>query len=307
MRVEKDGVISAINQSAESVTIQASKINFNGMVTMNNSFRVEVNGTTHIGGFVVGGSGLTNRNDDGTFTNDAYIIFRNDPHGCFAGIGGNILPATSGARGVARFENYDESDWWGLGHNYALLVGAKGAADNSAIAISGGYVSGLALKTEVIGHDSITQATAPTTKSVTIGRDVNSVYVSTHFNWRANSTKSYESKTREIKLTLPDMQPYDNGHVLFIKRGTNNGNYVRIIPGWSYRREFNSTTLKWETKSGRSFIIYDYESHATPSDPLTIESCGDAMCLIYHRDLQWTLNGTTYYGAWVQHKFPRAW
>lgn len=313
MRVEKDGVISAINQSAESVTISASKINFNGMVTMNNSFRVEVNGTTHIGGFVVGGNGLTNRNDDGTFTNDAYIIFRNDPHKCFAGIGGNILPASSGARGVARFENYDESDWWGLGHNYALLVGARGAADNSAIAISGGYVSGLALKTEVIGHDSITQSTAPTVKSVTIGRDVNSVYVSTHFNWRAKATETdgtavaYQSKTREVKLTLPDMQPYDNGHVLFIKRGTNNGNYVRVIPGWSYRREFNSSTLKWEVKSGRSYIIYDYESYATPSSPLTLQSCGDAMCLIYHREIRVTINNVTYYGAWVQHKFPREW
>ena len=313
MRVEKDGVISAINQSAESVTISASKINFNGMVTMNNSFRVEVNGTTHIGGFVVGGNGLTNRNDDGTFTNDAYIIFRNDPHKCFAGIGGNILPASSGARGVARFENYDESDWWGLGHNYALLVGARGAADNSAIAISGGYVSGLALKTEVIGHDSITQSTAPTVKSVTIGRDVNSVYVSTHFNWRAKATETdgtavaYQSKTREVKLTLPDMQPYDNGHVLFIKRGTNNGNYVRVIPGWSYRREFNSSTLKWEVKSGRSYIIYDDESYATPSSPLTLHSCGDAMCLIYHREIRVTINNVTYYGAWVQHKFPRKW
>lgn len=304
MRVEKDGIISAINQSAESVTIQASKINFNGMVTMNNSFRVEVDGTAHIGGFRVSGSGLTNGPD---FTNDAYIIFRNDTHGCFAGIGGNVFPSTSGARGVARFENYDESDWWGLGHNYAILVGARGAADNSAIAISGGYVSGLALKTQVIGHDSVTQSTVPTTKSVTIARDINSVYVSTHFNWRSSSSKDYESKTREIRLTLPDMQPYDNGHVLFIKRGTNNGNYVRVIPGWSYRREFNSSTLRWETKSGRSFIIYDRESHATYSDPLTIESCGDAMCLIYHREIQWTYNNVTYYGAWVQHKFPREW
>lgn len=274
---------------------------------------MEVNGTTHIGGFVVGGNGLTNRNDDGTFTNDAYIIFRNDPHKCFAGIGGNILPGSSGARGVARFENYDESDWWGLGHNYALLVGARGAADNSAIAISGGYVSGLALKTEVIGHDSITQPTVPTVKSVTIGRDVNSVYVSTHFNWRAKATETngtavaYQSKTREVKLTLPDMQPYDNGHVLFIKRGTNNGNYVRVIPGWSYRREFNSSTLKWEVKSGRSYIIYDNESYATPSSPLTLNSCGDAMCLIYYREIRVTINNVTYYGAWVQHKFPREW
>lgn len=310
MRVEKDGIISAINQSAESVTIQASKINLNGAVTMNNSFRVDVNGTVHIadqayiGGFRVAGNGLTNGPD---FTNDAYIIFRNDTHGCFAGIGGNVFPSTSGARGVARFENYDESDWWGLGHNYAILVGARGAADNSAIAISGGYVSGLALKTQVIGHDSVTQSTAPTTKSVTIARDINSVYVSTHFNWRSSNSKEYESKTREIRLTLPDMQPYDNGHVLFIKRGTNNGNYVRVIPGWSYRREFNSSTLRWETKSGHSFIIYDRESHATYSDPLTIESCGDAMCLIYHREIQWTYNNVTYYGAWVQHKFPREW
>ena len=218
-----------------------------------------------------------------------------------------MLPSTSGARGVARFENYDDSDWWGLGHNYALLVGARGAADNSAIAISGGYVSGLALKTQVIGHDSITQTTAPTTKSVTIARDVNSVYVSTHFNWRANSSKSYESKTREIRLTLPDMQPYDNGHVLFIKRGSNNGNYVRVIPGWSYRRGYNSSTMKWETKSGRSYIIYDNESYATYSSPLTIESCGDAMCFIYHRELQVTISNVTYYGAWVQHKFPREW
>lgn len=310
MRVEKNGIISAINQSAESITISASKINLNGAVTMNNSFRVDAGGTVYIadhayiGGFQVSGNGLTNGPD---FSNDAYIIFRNDFHKCFAGIGGNVFPATSGSRGVARFENYDELDWWGLGHNYALLVGAKGAADNSAIAISGGYVSGFALKTQVIGHDSITQTTAPTTKSVTIGRDVNSVYVSTHFNWRANSSNSYESKTREIKLTLPDMQPYDNGHILFIKRGTNNGNYVRVIPGGSYRREYNASTMRWESKNGHSFIIYDDESHATPSDPLTIESCGDAMCLIYHRDVQWTYNNKTYYGAWVQHKFPRRW
>lgn len=304
MRVEKDGIISAINQSAESVTISASKINFNGMVTMNNSFMVEANGTTHIGGFVVVGNGLTN---GPSYSNDAYIIFRNDSHGCFAGIGGNVLPATTGARGVARFENYDESDWWSLGHNYAMLVGAQGAADNTAIGISGGYISGLALRPMIIGHDSVTQASAPTTTSVTIPRSVNSLYVTTHFNWRANSSSNYASKTREVKITLPDMQPYDNGHVLFVKRGSNNGNYVRVIPGASYRREYNAATMKWENKKNYSYILYDNESYATPNDPLTIESCGDAMCFIYHRDLQVTINNVTYYGAWVQHKFPRVW
>ncbi len=202
MRVEKDGVISAINQSAESVTIQASKINFNGMVTMNNSFRVEVNGTTHIGGFVVSGSGLTNRNDDGTFTNDAYIIFRNDPHGCFAGIGGNILPASSGARGVARFENHDESDWWSLGCNYSMLVSARGARDNRAIQINGGTISGFAMKTEIVS------GTSYTIKSV----DYNIICIN----------------TAELSLTLPVMQLYDDGHVIRIKRLGSGG--VKVQP-----------------------------------------------------------------------------
>ena len=35
MRVEKDGIISAINQSSESITIDASKINLNGNVIVN--------------------------------------------------------------------------------------------------------------------------------------------------------------------------------------------------------------------------------------------------------------------------------
>jgi hypothetical protein len=59
LRVVKGDVISSINQSAEEVSIDASRINFNGLTTINDSFRVEENGTTHIGGFVVSGDGLT--------------------------------------------------------------------------------------------------------------------------------------------------------------------------------------------------------------------------------------------------------
>lgn len=43
-KVSKDGVVSAINQSAESVTINASKINFNGVVTANEHFRIDEEG-----------------------------------------------------------------------------------------------------------------------------------------------------------------------------------------------------------------------------------------------------------------------
>lgn len=82
----------------------------------------------HIAGFKVSGTGLTND----PFTNDAYIIFRNDAHNCFAGIGGNVLPTTSGARAVARFENDDTKDQWGLGRNIALLLSAKNGQYNHA-------------------------------------------------------------------------------------------------------------------------------------------------------------------------------
>ena len=69
----------------------------------------------------------------------------------FAGIGGNILPASTGARGVARFENHDQSDWLGMGTaNYAMIVSARNALDNVALQMNGGYISGLAVKTAEI-------------------------------------------------------------------------------------------------------------------------------------------------------------
>ena len=289
------------------IKLTADQIDINGVTTVNQSFRVDVDGTTHIGGFTVSGNGLTNRNADGTFTNDAYLIFRNDLHKCFAGIGGNVLPAVTGERAVARFENFDEKNWWGLGKNYGMIVGARGVDDNIAILIEGGSVCGLALRTLTIGHDSLTQTTAPTSKSVAIDRSVGCVYVSTHFNWRAKSTDGYQSKTRDIYLTLPDMQPYDDGHVIKIKRGSNNGNTVYITPGRSYWREYTGTNLTPTTRSGNSYILYDGASYAYGINRLAVKSEGDAMELIYHRDLSYTVNGVTYHGCWTQYKHPRAW
>lgn len=42
--VTKDNVISTINQSSEAVSISASKINLNGVVTANNNFKIDTNG-----------------------------------------------------------------------------------------------------------------------------------------------------------------------------------------------------------------------------------------------------------------------
>lgn len=96
-----------------------------------------------IAGFTISGTSLTNT----PWTNDASIIFRNDNHNCFAGIGGNVLSASSGMRAVARFENEDASDQWGLGCNIAAIFSAKNAALNFAFTGNGngilnGWISG---------------------------------------------------------------------------------------------------------------------------------------------------------------------
>lgn len=273
--VRKDGIISAINQSAERFSIDASKIDINGVTTINNSFIVETNGTTHIGGFVVSGNGLTNMDSNGNFTNDAYVIFRNDSHGCFAGIGGNILPAVSGARGVARFENHDSSDWLGMGEtNYAQIVSARNAKHNVAIQMNGGYISGLAVKTQNV------------VSSCTIDRYATSIAC---------------INNSEITITLPTMQAYDDGHVIKIKNM--NGKRVYIKPGYGYQIEYNSITGKYTTTYKATYMHADQGRHFTQSDPNWLDSNGDAAEYIYHRDL----NNGTQYGCWVEYKHPRDW
>lgn len=287
-----------------AIKLTADKISLEGATTINNSFSVGTDGTTRIAGFTVSGNGLINSG----FNNDAYVIFRNDTHKTFAGIGGNVLPSATGLRAVARFENHDTEDFWYMGANYAMLVSAQGGRENVAIQLNGGSVACLALKTQIIGHDNIVQSTAPTSKSITLGRDVGSLYVSTHFNWKSSSSAtSYESKARDIYLTLPTMDVYDDGHTIKIKRGSNNSKWVYISPGGSYRMVYNSSTGTYVRTYGTTYIMYDGASYATTSDKLGIESEGDAMELVYHRDLQITINNITYYGCWIQHKHPRSW
>lgn len=97
-----------------------------------------------IAGFNISGNSLTNGPD---FNNDACIIFRNDTHHTFAGIGGNVLPSMSGLKAVARFENEDYNNFWGLGRNIAMLLSAKHGDINHAFIGSGngnldGWISG---------------------------------------------------------------------------------------------------------------------------------------------------------------------
>ena len=44
-KVSKGSIISEINQTAESATINAARINFNGLVTANDRFKIRTNGS----------------------------------------------------------------------------------------------------------------------------------------------------------------------------------------------------------------------------------------------------------------------
>ena len=81
-KVEKDGIISAINQSSEKVAIQAKRINLNGSVTANNYFKIKTDGSMEA---VAGQIGGFNINSDyiafGDWTHAGNWLSMCTPHG----------------------------------------------------------------------------------------------------------------------------------------------------------------------------------------------------------------------------------
>lgn len=110
-----------------------------------------------IAGFKVIGNGLTND----PYENDAYVLFKNNAHACFAGIGGNILPISTQQRAVARFANEDKSDQWDIKANYAMLLSAKNGDRNYAFYGNGngvldGWIGGFGFyKYELTANNTI--------------------------------------------------------------------------------------------------------------------------------------------------------
>lgn len=265
-----------------------------------------------IAGFTLSGNGLTHIVSDSDISssyNMGYIICRNDYHSRFAGIGANVLPASTGASAVARFENNDDTETW-FGTNIAAIVSAKNAfTDNVALSILGGNVQGFALKTQIIGLDTISQSTEPTNsdKSVTIARTVGVVYASTQWYWNNTSKSPAEknTRTRNLNITLPTMRHEDDGHMVWIKRGSNDNSTLRIYSGGSYHKEYNSSTGKYEDKYYTTYLITENDIEETYNTKFDKE--GYAALYVYFRDLTVTMNNVTYKGAWVEFRNPRYW
>lgn len=313
--------------------IKADRIILEGAITANETFKIDTDGYMQasggtIGGFEIGsnhigtakkitsGSGGTDigYGTEGLMSlyNDS-IIFNGKNRQAILG-----QWSTLGAPIMMRITD-EVQDMTG---RYGAVISVRGSiTKNSALEIEGGHVAGFNTKTFVSAFGYVTQTTAPTRLNVKIDRTIGSAYISTQYNWRAKSTDSngkkveYQTKTRDVYVYLPEMNHYDDGHVIHIKRGTNSSNGVYIVPGKSknlvYKLYANGYEGYYTTETGNTYILYDANSYATNSDPLKIESEGDAMTFVYFKDLQLSVTKnnitTTYKGCWVQWKNPRTW
>ena len=139
-KVEKDGIISAINQSSEEVAIQAKRINLNGSVTANNYFKIKTDGSMEA---VAGQIGGFNINSDyiafGDWTHASNWLSMCTPHGgagdVYLGKGGISTDSFDGKSGsIVRSIKMTEGT---IGfYKGAYECGFVGMSDGSEIQLS---------------------------------------------------------------------------------------------------------------------------------------------------------------------------
>ena len=310
--------------------IKADRIILEGAITANETFKIDTDGYMQasggtIGGFEIGSNHIgtakkTTSGSGGTdigYGTEGLMSLYNDSI-IFNGKNRQAILGQWSALGTPiMMRIIDEvQDLMG---RYGAFISVRGSTtQNTALEIGGGHVAGFNTKTLVSAFAYVTQTSAPTRLNVNLDRTIGSAFISTQYHWRAKATDSngkevdYQTKTRDVYVYLPEMNHYDDGHVIHIKRGTNSSNNVYIVPGKSKNLLYaNGFGGYYTTETGNTYILYDDNSYATSSEPLKIESEGDAMTFIYFKDLQLrvTKNNitTTYKGCWVQWKNPRTW
>lgn len=311
------------------VHVGADNIELEGIVTANGNFKILEDGSMEakngkfkgevtadsgtIGGFEVAHGRIGVAAEKNGDASNPYAT-SNKESGLF------LYPNEIGFNGADRQVIVGNVDWYGnrlMGRFIddskqtlpvdGLVVAVRGAFDeNVAIRLGGGCIGGLAYKNRVVGFGDYESETKPGDLTADIDRYTGCVYAAAKMNWRAKSTDKWQTVGRDIYLNLPEMQNYDDGHTIKIKRGPGSGS-VYIVPGktnWVKLETvgFNTNHVKM---SGKGFILSGRGIYDT--DKLKIESEYDAMELVYFRDLMVTVDGTTYHGGWVQWKNPRDW
>lgn len=310
--------------------IKADRIILEGAITANETFKIDTDGYMQasggtIGGFEIGSNHIgtakkTTSGSGGTdigYGTEGLMSLYNDSI-IFNGKNRQAILGQWSALGTPIMMRITDEVQDLMGR-YGAFISVRGSTtQNTALEIGGGHVAGFNTKTLVSAFAYVTQTSAPTRLNVNLDRTIGSAFISTQYHWRAKATDSngkevdYQTKTRDVYVYLPEMNHYDDGHVIHIKRGTNSSNNVYIVPGKSKNLLYaNGFGGYYTTETGNTYILYDDNSYATSSEPLKIESEGDAMTFIYFKDLQLrvTKNNitTTYKGCWVQWKNPRTW
>lgn len=207
-------LISAINQTAEAVSINASKINLNGVVTANNSFKILTDGSLQCTGGKIASFNI----GDNSFT-----ISKN---GIYAGFGISTGPGTLGID-VPLWIRNSASDSLCVAA-YFEASGSTNKFNNVAISTKGAF-EGLALKTRqtsssvtltngdvfvsCYNQSSITVylPTSPVTGKLIYVKNINGYNVTVNGNGKsiaANSTNSSitSGTTGEIMMFIFDGQ-----------------------------------------------------------------------------------------------------
>lgn len=259
------------NLGVESVEMKDSEGNVvflakDGVVTCDTGTFQNVNiKSGRIAGFNLSGVGLTNEG----LNNDAYILFKNANYSALAAIGGNVMSG-SGYRAVARFENHDATIPPSLGYNYAMLLSARNVRNNIALAIEGGAVQGFAMRNRIIAAGS--------TSGVLAREDYNVIALN----------------NAQCALTLPQMQLYDDGHVIRIKRLGGGALAVRTTSCYTYND--TSPRLSMPVIRTASGTVL------TGTNVLEFSTVGGSSELVWVRDIVTTVNNTQYHGAWIEYK-----
>lgn len=288
--------------------IKADRIILEGAITANETFKIDTDGYMQaiggtIGGFQIGSNHIgtakkTISGSGGTdigYGTEGLMSLYNDSI-IFNGKNRQAILGQWSTLGTPIMMRITDEVQDMLGR-YGAVISVRGSVtQNTALEIGGGHVAGFNTKTLVSAFDYVTQTSAPTRLNVNLDRTIGSAFISTQYHWRAKATDSngkevdYQTKTRDVYVYLPEMNHYDDGHVIHIKRGTNSSNNVYIVPGKSknliYKLYANGFGGYYTTETGNTYILYDNNSYATSSEPLKIESEGDAMTFIYFKGLQ---------------------
>ena len=155
LKVGNDEIISKINQSAEQISIEASKINLNGAVTANNYFKINIDGSMEATSGKIGGWNIG--------TKSLY-------YGADVGQAGSIHLCPSGTTTKAKIGGSDEINGWGItiGNSFGVTTsGALYASDVNLTGVitaeTGGAIGGFR-----IGEATLTAGTAATNDYVSL-------------------------------------------------------------------------------------------------------------------------------------------